>query len=146
MKLAYNAHDPLTILSSLTIKTSNIDRRDRGLSFSENLCLWSHGPFKFIFRDDREWYGQFTKCTYDHSKPFTFTNKNRIFESEQEWHSIKPVQFKLDDIEKMVFMARAPGARIYPIKSKRTWRKLQQLYFDLLPLEVDTKLYPPPDE
>jgi hypothetical protein len=143
LQLCYKAWHPLEILTENRVRVSVIDRRERGLSFSSYLGLWSHGPFQFVFQTGLPWYGQFTPCTYDPKGPLTQLNKKDFFADEAEWWSPVDVQFQREDIVKVVFMADSPGARIYPIKTKRTWKQVQQQFGDSVLLETDSKRYPP---
>lgn len=130
----------MEILDSLMIKTSIINGQDRGVSMSSNLKLWSHGPFKFIFKPELAWYAQFQQCTYLDGL-ITPLNKPHFFQDEQEWLSYLPIIFELLDLEQLIFMSDSPGARIHPKIAIRRWAQVQQKYRTLLTLTIDSTYY-----
>lgn len=150
LQLCYNSWHPVEILTECVVRPSILDRRNRGVSFSENLGLWGHGPFKFIFKPERVWYEKFAPCEYGlprrgPDEPFNDTRlvKPAFFADEQEWWCPGPVSFTLDDLERVVYMRDSPGQRIHPRICERRWRQLQQ-FAGKVQLSLDTRRYPPP--
>lgn len=142
MKLCYKAAHPLEILTSSMLKTSTLDRRDRGLSMTTNQQESGHGCFMFKFKQGLAWYSQFIACVYDDSLPGSPLNKKSFFAVEQEWWSPDSVVFQMADIEAIVFMSNSPAARIHPRKSRRVWQEVQAAYGNKLKLIEDTDYYP----
>lgn len=122
----YNAAHPLEIMDSLTILTSKVNGRDRGVSFSL-VPIDCHGPFTFHFVQS-DWFKQFTPVQYGNWGQIDFLRKPLIFENEQELWSRKPVHFSYHDVISITFRKNSPGARIHPIKSKRIAKELKKRF------------------
>jgi len=112
-----------------------------------NLKESGHGPFMFIFRPGRKWYLSFFKCIYGvppNERRLDIPHqlyKNECFRVEQEWWSRHSVEFDIEDIEKIVFMANSPATRIHPRNTKREYNLLVR-EFPQITVEVDNTRYP----
>jgi hypothetical protein len=141
LQLYYNAAHPIEILESLMVKSSICCNRDRGVSMSSQL-IESHGPFTFVFKPGRDWYGLFTEVVYDSTYAmqffkgreeevsfeewtrYDFTHKRQDFRDEHEWWAPGPITFKLEDVQCVIFRENSSGAKIHPIISRRKYKKL----------------------
>ncbi len=112
---------------------------------SSNPKLWGHGPFKFVFKQRRSWYHEFQPCSYDlgYKGLVDFTHKHPDFKDEQEWWTQYNVYFELKDIDRIEFMVDSPGARIFPRKTPRIWKKLLLVCPKGIRLVIDPNHYPP---
>lgn len=131
MRLFYNANHPVEILEQLRIKSSIINRRNRGVSMS-SCIINSHGAFTFIFKSDLSWYNQFSKVSYGLFDQFDNLCKNVMFADEHEWWSANDVLFTLNDVERVIFRSQSPAARMHPIITKRNYEKLRIKYGQLV--------------
>lgn len=127
MKLYYNAAHPIEILQSLTVLTSKMCGRDRGVSFSSEM-LNSHGAFTFVFAPDRPWYAQCIKVKYGNWKRITLTRKSPLFRQEKEWWSSDAIRFSLEDVEAVIFRYDSPARRIHPRKTVKIAKQLKLAY------------------
>lgn len=104
----------------------------------------SHGPFTFVFKPGRDWYGLFTEVQYgnfsymrfarennekslEEHQAYDFTHKIEDFRDEHEWWAPGPIRFQLEDIQKVVFRGNSAGAKLRPIISKRSYKKLREV-------------------
>jgi hypothetical protein len=129
MKLYYNCSHPIEILESLTIKISRVTR-DRGVSMS-SVPINCHGPFTFIFKEDRLWYRQFQEVKYELNADghIDFLHKGtRDFEDEHEWWSKSEVKFALDDVQRIIFRSKSAGAKVQPRIAVRNAREVQKRF------------------
>jgi hypothetical protein len=131
MRLYYNAFHPLEILQTLTIKTSVMNGRDRGVSMSSQ-PLDCHGPFTFVFKEGVRWARQFKEVKYGDWDKVDFLHKSRIFEGEFEWWSPEAVEFTLVDVERVYFRPECPGAKMRPRVAKKVAGELAKKYPFLL--------------
>jgi hypothetical protein len=108
--------------------------------------IQSHGPFTFVFKPERDWYKLFTEVVYDgiHAPQFfkgreeevsldewtryDFTHKISDFQNECEWWAPGPIRFRVEDVQCVIFRENSAGARIHPIISKRTYKKLRERF------------------